>query len=242
MTDLVLSENRAAVCILTLNRPSALNAVSPELVQALTGAVVAAQGDSSVNAIVLTAAGRAFSAGADLKSPHRGPMTSANRATKLAHSDAMIRLSDLLSGSSKPTVAAVQGYALGGGALIALACDMVIAGEGAVFGYPEVKLGMAGALVTGQIAHLVGPKIAFELAMLCENMRADRAMAIGLVNRVVPDARLLDEAVAIATTLAAFDPETVRMTKSVLRRATNLQPRQALELARDTSLLMSKLA
>jgi enoyl-CoA hydratase/carnithine racemase len=119
---------------------------------------------------------------------------------------------------------------------------MVIASESAVFGYPEVKLGMAGALVTGQIAHLVGPKIAFELAMLCENIGADRALAIGLVNRVVPDAGLLDETVAIATKLAGFDPETVRMTKSVLRRAMGLQPRQALEVARDTSMFMSRLA
>ncbi len=242
MVDLVLCEDRGAVRILTLNRSAALNAINPELVEALTHAVTTAQALNGINAIVLTGAGRAFSSGADLRASQLGPLTEETRAIKLAQSDAMIRLAELLSRSPKPTVAAVQGYALGGGAFIALACDMVVAGESASFGYPEVKLGIAGALVAGQIVHLAGPKVAFELIMLCENVKADRAYRIGLVNRVVPDTRLIDEAVGIATKLAEFDPDTVRMTKSVLRRATTVNPRQALELARDVSLLMSRLA
>ena len=135
-------------------------------------------------------------------------------------------------------IAAVQGYALGGGANLAVSCDLVVAADDAMFGYPEVKLGMAAAGVAPTLVHQIGRKAAFELLALCEYIDAQRALAIGMVNRVVPAAELEATAQTLAERLASFHPDALRLTKQLIRRAADLTFTQALEAGRDIGLAM----
>src|SRR5690606_32250035 len=133
---------------------------------------------------------------------------------------------------------AVQGYAMGGGCNLAVSCDLVVAAENAVFGYPEVKLGMAAAGVAPTLVHQIGRKAAFELLTLCNNIDAHQALAFGMINRVVPGEQLLATASALAEQLAGFNHDAVRLTKQLIRRAADLPFAQALEAGRDTGLAM----
>ena len=125
------------------------------------------------------------------------PAVAAARAQAMAHS-AIFRLG---ARTDKPMIAAVRGYALGGGCNLAIACDLVVAGAGAVFGYPEVKRGLAATMVTPGLVHRAGPKAAFEMLTLAENVSAERALALGLINRVVTDDQVLAEAERMAEVL-----------------------------------------
>ena len=124
----------------------------------------------------------------------------------IKHGDANIALTKLLARLDKPIVAAVHGYALGAGCGLAFGSDLVVAAESARFGYPELKAGLTASTVTAQAVHLMGRKVAFELLTLCENMLPQRAYELGMVNRVVPDDRLMDEAMAMAEKLAGWNP------------------------------------
>lgn len=240
MTELLLTENRGPVRILTMNRPEKLNAINSALSEALTAALRAAQADDSVATLVLTGAGRAFCAGADTS--QFTAMTGENRRHRIAHGDAGVVLNSLIGRIDKPVVAAVKGYALGAGAALAIGSDLVVAGESARFGYPELKIGVAATAVGAHLAHRLGAKAAFELLALCENIGPERAMALGLVNRVVPDAEVLDTAVGLADTMASFNHDALWQTKRVFQRALALTPEQALEMARDTGVMMAKLS
>ena len=191
MDEVLLVENRGAARLLTLNRPAKLNALNSDLVHALTDAMLGAQDDNTVSTIILTGAGRAFCAGADTSA--RRPLTAESRPELLKHGDHNIALTKLLGRVDKPIIAAVHGYALGAGCGLAFGSDLVVAAESARFGYPELKAGLTASTVTAQAVHLMGRKTAFELLTLCENMLPQRAYELGLVNRVVPDAGLMDE-------------------------------------------------
>ena len=239
MEDVLLVETRGAVRLLTLNRPSKLNALNADLVHALTDALQAAQADDGVTVVVLAGAGRAFCAGADTSVPR--PLTVETRPRLIAHGDNNIALTKLLGRIDKPIIAAVHGYALGAGCGLAFGSDLTIAAESTRFGYPELKAGLTATTVTAQAVHLMGRKVAFELLTLCDNMMPQRAFELGLVNRVVPDDRLMEEAMAMAEKLAGWNKEFLWQTKRTFQRATSLNMEQALELARDVSIMMGRI-
>jgi len=236
MADTVLIEDRGAVRLLTLNRPDKLNAINGALSADLKASLLAAHVDDNVAAVVLTGAGRAFSAGADMKEAqshsgrsHRAWIQAAGGSTGLY---------DSIMSIDKPVIAAVNGYALGGGCALLMASDMVVAGENAILGYPEVKRGLAATAVTPTLVAQIGRKWAAELLLLCENVSAARAAEIGLVNRVVPDDQVIDTAVGIAQAMAAFDHDALWMTKRVIRRSAEMTIGEAHDMARDSMLVM----
>jgi enoyl-CoA hydratase len=239
MDDVLLTESRGAVRLLTMNRPAKLNALNAELVHALTDGLLAAQEDDSVSAIILAGAGRAFCAGADTSVPR--PLTAENRPNLVKHGDRNIALIKLLARVDKPIIAAVHGYALGAGCGLALGSDLVVAAESARFGYPELKAGLTASTVTAHAVHLMGKKIAFELLTLCDNILPQRAYELGLVNRVVPDDQLTNEALAMAERLAGWNQEYLTQTKRIFHRAASLASEQALEMARDIAVMMGRL-
>jgi len=239
MDDVLLVETRGAIRLLTMNRPAKLNALNADLVHALTGALHAAQDDAAVSTIILTGAGRAFCAGADTSVPR--PLTAETRPDVIRHGDRNIALTRLLARTDKPIIAAVHGYALGAGCGLAFGSDLVVAAESARFGYPELKAGLTATTVTAHAVHLMGRRVAFEMLTLCENMIPQRAYELGLVNRVVPDDRLIDEAMAMGEKLAGWNQEFLWQTKRTFHRAVSLSPEQALEMARDVAVMMGRI-
>jgi len=244
MTDLILTRDAGAIRYLTLNRPEKLNAMNDALVAELAAALRTAESDRGVAVIVLAGAGRAFCAGADLGGGNAddkqggataGPTPGQRIAQRL---DDTVRFYGTIQRMDTPVIAAVQGYAMGGGCNLAVSCDLVVAAENAVFGYPEVKLGMAAAGVAPTLVHQIGRKAAFELLTLCNNIDAHQALAFGMINRVVPGEQLLATASALAEQLAGFNHDAVRLTKQLIRRAADLPFAQALEAGRDTGLAM----
>ncbi len=238
-TQVLLTEDRGAVRILTLNRPEKLNALNAELTHALTDALAAAQADDSVHVLILAGAGRAFCAGADLSVAR--PLTTQTRRGNLRHGDASVAMVKSLARTDQPSIAAVHGYALGAGCGLAFGSDLVVAAESARFGYPELKRGLAATSVTAHAVHLLGRKVAFEMLTLCENMEPKRAYDLGMVNRVVADTALLDTAITMAETLAAFPPDALWQTKRTFTRAAMMHPEQALEMARDVAVMMGRI-
>jgi len=168
-------------------------------------------------------------------------LTTENRKHLVRHADESIDLFKLLARIDKPIIAAVHGYALGAGCSLALGSDLVVAAESARFGFPELRAGLTASTVTAHAVHVMGRKIAFELLMLCENITPQRAYELGLVNRVVPDDQLLPAALAMAEIIAKWNPEFVGQTKRTFHRAASLDMDEALEMARDVSVMMARL-
>jgi crotonobetainyl-CoA hydratase len=234
----VLVERRGPVLVLTLNRPEARNAVDRDVSVLVGEAVQAADHDPAVRAIVLTGSGaHAFSAGADLKAIMRGePILAAGREHWSIAGFAN-------HFTSKPTIAAVNGAALGGGAELALSCDLIVAVDTATFGLPEVKRGlMAAAGGVFRLAEALPQKLALELILLGEPISAPEALRWGLINRVVPAAEgnpALEVALELASRIAANAPLAVQASKRVAygvrdgQRAaeTALWPMSAVEMA-----------
>lgn len=236
MSDVLLVEDHGAVRILTLNRPDKLNALNHALTQALLDALQAADTDERIGAVVLTGAGRAFCAGADVS--EFSSLTAEAPEAVAARGDLTMRLHGFFSKMAKPVVAAVRGHAVGGGCGLALACDMVVASETARLGYPEIKRGIVAAVVMANLVRQVGRKAAFELVALGESVTPARAETLGLVNRVVADDRLLDEAVALAERLAAFPRPAMASTKRVFHQVADLGLDEALRIGRDANIAM----
>ena len=231
MTEsLVLSERRGPVALLTLNRPDKLNAVNGPVIAALDRALDEAEADEAVRVIVLAGAGRAFSAGFDLDMGLGDGAQSDPQAVRRALENDF-RVITRLWDSPKPTIAAVHGYCLGSAMELALACDLTIAAEDCRFGEPEVKFG--SGIVAMLLPWLTGPKAAKYLLLTGDDrVSAVEALALGLVNRVVPAASLLDEAVALAGRIAANDREAVRLTKKAINRSLDIGGmRQAMRAA-----------
>ncbi len=221
--DLVRSERRGPVALLTLDRPDALNALSSELLGRLGERVeeVARAGD--VRALVLTGAGRAFAAGADIAEMRDHGTREALALSRLGH-----RVLAALEALPVPTLAAVNGYALGGGCELACACDWIYASSGARFGQPEVNLGLIpGFGGTSRLARRVGLAWALELVTSGEPIDAETALRIRLVNRVFPPDALLDAALAAGETIARKGPLAVAAAKGVLREGQDADVRVA---------------
>lgn len=210
----VLVERRGPVTVLTLNRPNARNAINGELATALGSALEAAERDPDVRVVVLTGAGSAFCAGADLKAmiqPDARPLSTDHPEWGFA---GFVR-----HPLAKPVIAAVNGPAMGGGTEVVLTCDLAIASDRAMFGLPEVKRGIvaaAGGLV--RLPRQVPEKVAMLAALTGRHFTATEVLGWGLVNDVVPHDELLDRAIALAEEIAANAPLAVQQSKRVLRR------------------------
>ena len=219
--------------MLTLNRPDKRNALNTALTQALLDALRAADGDEAIGCVVLTGAGQGFCAGADLSefkelTPEKQPLVEARAELTMQLHLAFPKL-------AKPVVTAINGAAMGGGAGLAVAGDLAVMAEGAALGYPETRHGIVAAIVMANLVRQAGRKAAFELVALGEPVGAQRALALGLVNRVVPSARLMDEALALAQKLAATSRPAMRLTKQLFHEAADLPLAQALERGREAN-------
>jgi enoyl-CoA hydratase len=232
----VLITRANAIARITLNRPDKLNAMNASLTEALIAAVTQADAATDVAVIVIAGAGRAFCAGADIRGAP--PASDVTARDQVAAKNRTLRLYKTLLEINTPMIAEVQGYALGGGCNIAMSSDLVVAADNAVFGYPELKVGLAATAVTPPLVHQIGRKAAFELLTLCENIDAERALQLGMINRVVPAADLSAQTLAMAERLASFDHDALWMTKQTIRRSAAMPVMQALEMARDTALGM----
>jgi crotonobetainyl-CoA hydratase len=214
MAGTVLYQRDGHVALLTLNRPEALNAVNAALADELGGLLEQAVADDGVRAIVVTGAGRAFCAGADLKE-----IAARRSIAPTAHPEwGFAGLARHWVG--KPLIAAVNGYAMGGGTEIALACDLVVASEQAAFGLPEVKRGLfaaAGGVI--RLQRQIPIKLAAQLALTGDPVDAATARQWGLVNDVVPPAEVVPRALALAGRIAANAPLSVQHSKRVLHQA-----------------------
>jgi enoyl-CoA hydratase len=234
MTDeaFVLQEIAGAVATLTLNRPKALNALSPELMAELATAVEALDVDENVRCIVLTGGPRVFAAGADIKAMAERTPTTMVEARSFAAWERIRRC-------RKPIVAAVSGYALGGGCELAMQCDMIVASETAQFGQPEINIGiMPGAGGTQRLARAIGPYRAMELILTGRMLSAREAYAAGLVNRVAPVEGFLAEAQGLAAEIAERAPIAVRLAREAVRYGVETTVRDGLEIERRNFYLL----
>ena len=214
MPDPVRVEMEDRLAIVTINRPEALNALNASVLRALSMAIEHLSMAQSVGAIVLTGAGeKAFAAGADIKE-----MVGLSALEMRAFSEAGRRLGDALAACNKPIIAAINGYALGGGCELALACDIRIASDRAKLGQPEVNIGIIPGFGGSQrLPRLVGMGWAAELIYTGDAIDAATAERIGLVNRVVPADRLLEEAKAMARKVLEKSPAAIALAKACLR-------------------------
>lgn len=227
--DLVLYERIGAVGVLTLNRPQALNAMTVAMLETIGGLLDEIENDSETRALVLTGAGeKAFCVGADLKS--RGTQFEAG----LVHDPLGLLVRSVFGRFENlhiPVIAAIRGYALGGGLEMALACDLRVATEGARLGFPEAKVGsLPGAGGTQRATRLIGPGFAKELMFTADHISAADAHRMGLVNMVVPDDDLMEETMKLAERIASRAPLSHDRVKELINRATETDFETGLEL------------
>ncbi len=215
MTDFetILLERKGRVGIITLNRPKALNALNSQLMREVVSAVEELDADTEIGAILLTGSERAFAAGADIK--EMAPKTFSEVYSEDFFSDW-----DRLSSARTPIIAAVSGYALGGGCELAMLCDFIIASDTAKFGQPEIKLGVIPGIGGSQrLTRAVGKAKAMDMCLTGRNMDAEEAERAGLVSRVVPAAELLEVALDAATTIASMSLPAAIMAKEAVNRS-----------------------
>jgi len=212
--ETILVETRGRVGLVTLNRPKALNALNERLMEELGEALLKFDSDDAIGAIVVTGSEKAFAAGADIGAMGQWSYMDVFK------SDFITRNWETIRRVRKPVIAAVSGFALGGGCELAMMCDIVIAAESARFGQPEIKLGIIpGAGGTQRLPRAVGKSKAMDLILTARMMDAAEAERAGLVSRVVPNDKLLEEAVAAAAVIAAYSLPAVMMAKEAVNRA-----------------------
>jgi enoyl-CoA hydratase len=212
--ETIIVERRGRVGLVRLNRPQALNALCAALIAELGAALDDLEADGEIGAIVLTGSEKAFAAGADIKEMKDRDFID------VYGQDFITRGWERVAQCRKPVIAAVAGYALGGGCEVAMMCDIILAAENAEFGQPEITLGtLPGAGGTQRLARLVGKSKAMELCLTGRRMGAAEAERAGLVSRVVPTAELLDEALKVAERIAGFSRPIVMMAKEAVNRA-----------------------
>lgn len=214
------------IALLTVDRPEALNAMNATMIEELSQAFDDVAADNEIRVLIITGTGRAFIAGADIA--HMSVFTPPQAKQWSELGQGMVgRLQSL----TKPVIAAVNGYALGGGTELALACDIRVASEKAVFGQPEVKLGMiAGFGGTQRLTRLVGPGMAKEMLFTGDQYDAEAAYKMGLVNKIVPGEELLDYCIEMAKRIAKRGPHAVSLSKEAVDRGGDMTLREALHL------------
>ena len=209
----IISETRDAVGIITLNRPKALNALNSQLIDELNDALWAFQKTSAIGCVVIAGSEKAFAAGADIREMKDKTFTDVYLGNFLG-------TWDNISEFRKPLIAAVSGYCLGGGCELAMMCDFIIASDTAKFGQPEITLGVIpGAGGTQRLARFIGKAKAMDMILTGRLMEAVEAESCGLVSRIVPGEKLLDEAVSAASKIASFSQPVVLMAKEAVNRA-----------------------
>lgn len=234
----LLFETRDRIAVITMNRPRALNARNRRLRQELIRAFHIAEDDPDISVVILTGAGdRAFSVGMDLKEAATEDENALQaRSNYRGFSDSLA-----LEAVSKPVIAAIRGYALGGGLELALCCDLRIASEDAQLGFPEANRGMMpGSGATQRLPRLIGPSRALEMMFTGERISAAEAYRIGLVNQVVPAAQLMAAAETLARKILASAPVALRLIKEAVRKGLDMSLAQGLELEIDLSALVSQ--
>ncbi|TCG06185.1 enoyl-CoA hydratase [Paraburkholderia steynii] len=210
----ILVETRGRVGLITLNRPKALNALNDALMDELGEALRAFDSDEGIGAIVIAGSEKAFAAGADIG------MMSTYSYMDVYKGDYITRNWEAVRSVRKPIIAAVAGFALGGGCELAMMCDIILAADTAKFGQPEIKLGvMPGAGGTQRLPRAVSKAKAMDMCLTARFMDAAEAERSGLVSRVIPAANLIDEAIAAAATIAEFPMPAVMMVKESVNRA-----------------------
>jgi enoyl-CoA hydratase len=224
--ETLLTEQRGPVLLITLNRPQALNAINRQLTSELLTEVARADADPAVRCLVLTGSKKAFAAGADIKEMHHqsySDMYSADWFAQWAH----------VTATRKPIIAAVSGFALGGGCELAMMCDFILASDTAKFGQPEIKLGvMPGMGGSQRLTRLIGRAKAMEMCLTGRMMDAAEAERSGLVSRIVPEADLIEEAVHTAELIAGLSLPAVMMTKETINRVDELSLAEGLRFER----------
>ncbi|MFO1350572.1 MAG: enoyl-CoA hydratase [Gammaproteobacteria bacterium] len=211
--ETIVAERRNAVGLITLNRPKALNALNNALMTELAAALDGFEADDAVGAIVITGNDKAFAAGADIKEMQDKTMVDMYLPDRF-------QVWERVSHCRKPVIAAVAGFALGGGCELAMMCDFIIAADNAKFGQPEINLGvLPGAGGTQRLTRLIGKSKAMDLCLSGRMMDATEAERAGLVSRIMPTADLLDEALKIAAAIAAKSRPAVYFTKEAVNRA-----------------------
>jgi enoyl-CoA hydratase len=215
MSDaLILTETRGRVGLITLNRPKALNALNDQLMDQLGAALLAFDANDDIGAMVITGSEKAFAAGADIGAMKDWTFMDVYRAEYIT------RNWETLKRVRKPVIAAVAGYALGGGCELAMMCDFIIAADSAKFGQPEIKLGVIpGAGGTQRLPRAVGKAKAMDLCLTGRMMDAAEAERVGLVSRVVATDKMLDEAIEAATIIAGMSLPVAIMAKESVNRA-----------------------
>jgi enoyl-CoA hydratase len=212
--DLITVEQKGRVGVITLNRPKQLNALNPQLMQELGAALQSFDANEGVGAMLIAGSEKAFAAGADIGVMKDYSYMDAFKADYITRDWEHIRR------IRKPVIAAVAGYALGGGNELAMMCDIVIAADNARFGQPEINLGiMPGAGGTQRLPRVVGKAKAMDLCLTARQMDAQEAERAGLVSRVVPLDKLMDEALAVAEKIAGYSLPVVMMIKESINRA-----------------------
>jgi enoyl-CoA hydratase len=209
----VKSDVQRAVGVVTLDRPKQLNALAGPLMRELVEALESHDADPAVRAIVITGGPTVFAAGADIKE-----MSEATPVDMLVRNN--IGLFDRIKKITKPLIAAVAGYALGGGCELAMLCDIIVAGENARFGQPEINIGLIpGAGGTQRLTRALGKSVAMDLILTGRMIGAEEALQRGLVSRVVPQELILEEAVRLGNEIAQRAPIAVRLAKEAVTRA-----------------------
>ena len=223
----ILLETHGKVGLITLNRPQALNALSPALMDELSDALNQLEADQNIGAIVLTGGEKAFAAGADIKAMKDWSYMDVYK------SDFITANWERVATCRKPVIAAVAGYALGGGCELAMMCDFILAADSAKFGQPEITIGtIPGAGGSQRLARFVGKSKAMELVLTGRVMDAQEAERCGLVSRIVPAAELLAEALKTAARIAELSLPIVMMAKEAVNRAFDMPLSEGLRFER----------
>ncbi len=222
----IISEKREKVGLITLNRPKAMNALDGALMTELLNALSAFDADEEIGAIVIAGSERVFAAGADISQM-------AKMSAVEMFKDSFVELFDEIREIKKPLIAAVSGFALGGGCELAMSCDMIIASEKAKFGQPEINLGVIpGAGGTQRLTRAVGKAIAMEMVLNNRTLSAQEALAFGLINHVYPVDEYLDRALKLASRVAKRAPLALRQGKAAVNKSFELSLSEGLEFER----------
>ena len=212
--NIILEKKETGVGLITLNRPEALNALNAALVGELSNALDDLEADQDIGAIVIAGSEKAFAAGADIKEMQSQSFMDAYQA------DFITKDWERIDTCRKPVIAAVSGYALGGGAELAMMCDIIIVANTAKFGQPEISIGtLPGIGGTQRLTRAIGKSKAMEMCLTGRMMEAEEAERAGLVARIVPAGDLLDEALGVATKIATMSRSIAMMTKESVKRA-----------------------
>lgn len=224
--ETLLVDRRGLVTLITLNRPQALNALNAKVLAELLDALAAFDGDDGQGCAVITGSEKAFAAGADIKEMQEMGFAEMYGTNHFSGWEQFTR-------TRKPVIAAVAGYALGGGCELAMMCDFILAADTAKFGQPEIKLGVSPGMGGSQrLARAVGKAKAMEMVLTGRMMTAEEAERAGLVSRVVPAADLVEEAVKTATTIAGMAPLAVKANKEMVNAAFEMPLAQGVQFER----------